>query len=66
MSWLNEGLPQSDFLAPTTIADLLDVNDSVVRGWIKGGELHPVKIDGWERVPRRDFESFLRRKLATP
>ncbi len=49
------------YIAPSTIARDLDVPIATVRRWIESGDLRTVQIDRAVRVPRRDYEGWLRR-----
>jgi excisionase family DNA binding protein len=48
------------YIAPSTIAHDLDVPIAAVRRWIQRGDLPTVQIDRAVRIPRRDYERWLR------
>jgi excisionase family DNA binding protein len=53
--WLNEEL-----LTVREIAETLKLTEQTVRSWISAGDLPAVHIGRRVRVPRSDFQQFLR------
>jgi excisionase family DNA binding protein len=47
------------FLSPEDIAEVLNVEVSTIRKWIREGSLKGIKFGGLWRVSEQDFEGFI-------
>jgi len=54
------------FFTVHEIAELLQVSEATVRGWIHSGELHAVKFGRDFRVANENLEAFLNAHATQP
>jgi len=52
------------FLTPEDVAEILNVEASTIRKWLREGILKGVKFGGLWRIPEDELEEFIRKSQA--
>jgi acetyl-CoA synthetase len=55
-------MQENEYLTPEEIAKILKIHAKTVRTWLKEGELKGIRLKGVWRIPKSEFEAFLKRK----
>lgn len=57
-------MQEREYLTTEEIAEILKVTTKTVRNWLQNGDLRGIRLKGSWRVPKSEFERFLKEKEA--
>lgn len=57
-------MQEREYLTTEEIAEMLKVTTKTVRNWLQSGELRGIRLKGSWRIPKSEFERFLKQREA--
>jgi len=58
-------MPETEYLTPEEIANILKVHARTVRNWLVTGELKGIHLKRLWRIPKSEFEKFIQNNSGT-